>query len=274
MSQLILHKGGRYVSREALDHVWCPEPGELGPKHVPVSHARVADIVREQIDIILGLPIKREMYGLAQKNQQLFGVYVLDTGNPEHGLAVGYRNSVNLTLSMAGVAGQGVFVCDNLALVGDTQKAVRRHIADAENEFKRKLAEVLKQAIDAYFAMACTQAGMAEISLTEVRGAEFIGRGLYQGILTPQQASLAFEAWRRNQHGHGRTLWGVYNAFTYALTRGSPINLMQSASDVHGYFLNYLEELGGSAVALDPARIMPLWWATFNRRATLPGHQG
>lgn len=258
MQQLVMHTGGDYVNREDLELQWCPGKYELGPKHVPVSHSTVANIVEDEISKILGLRIKSEKFGLAQRGQQMFGIYVLDTGHSDHGMAVGFRNSVNLTLSLSGVGGQNVFVCDNLSLVGDTQKAVRRHIAEAEAEFRLKLAEVLIQAVPAYVQMGRVQAGMAEVAVSEGRGAEIIGRGLYGAVLTPQQTTLACEAWRRNEHGHGRTLWGVYNAFTFGLHRGSPLNLIESAAEVHSFFLRELQSVGGRAANLSATQVMPL----------------
>jgi hypothetical protein len=259
MNGLMMHTlDGKYVDRESLELQWCPEKYELGNQHVPVSHSQAADIVQSEIERILGLKIRSEAFGLAQKGAQMFGVYTLETGNSEHGLSIGFRNSVNRTFALSALAGQKVFVCDNSAMVGETEKAVRRHTTEVEKEFRERLAEVLISAVPAYIQMARAQAGMSEVQISENRGAEIIGRGLYQDALKPQQATLACEAWRRNEHGHGRTLWGVYNAFTFGLHRGSPVNLVESAAEVHNFFLRELQAVGGHSVNLAASRIMPL----------------
>jgi hypothetical protein len=94
-----------------------PEPVALGPNHKPVPHIVLVDGLLNEIDRRGFVPVKTQ-FALGHKGDALFGVIDLQGKFSDRSMAIGFRNSVDQSLGIQGVAGSHVFVCDNLALSG------------------------------------------------------------------------------------------------------------------------------------------------------------
>src|SRR4051794_20083672 len=111
-THLMLHSGGREVSRSELALVPTPEPTATW---FPVGHARFVDTVSSTL-ANCGFSISRERYALARDDGRLFGTLDLDVPIlSDVSLAVGIRNSLDKSFPLGFCAGSRVFVCDNLA---------------------------------------------------------------------------------------------------------------------------------------------------------------
>lgn len=126
-STLMLHRGAREVSRDFLKHLPLPQP--QGPRHIPVGHAQLLDMVTQNL-ADSGFEVTRERFGLSRDSGKLFAVIDLSARvNDAAGgitLACGIINSVNCTLSAKLALGSRCFCCDNLSLSGEVLLA-RKH---------------------------------------------------------------------------------------------------------------------------------------------------
>ena len=96
-----------------------PAPVSLGRFHRPIPHVDVIDALHAEADRRV-LRIIREEWALAKNDQRLFGVVEFDGTREGHAWSFGLRNSNDCSIALQGVAGDRTFVCDNLALSGQS----------------------------------------------------------------------------------------------------------------------------------------------------------
>jgi hypothetical protein len=85
---------------------------------------------------------------------------------------------------------------------------------------------------------------MREIPCNVRRGYALLGVALGEGVLTPTQASVAYQDWREPRHEEfsDRNLWSLYNCATEGLKKGQPGRLMDRHAKNHDYFTQFLGE--------------------------------
>ncbi len=151
-SVLIAHKGAHAIDREGL--ALLPTPPPQGPKHVPVPHIELVDLITAEAQR-LGLRIGKERFAVGRSKDEgrypgtaLFGV--MDFRAPEgasRSRSIAFRASNWRELGIRLVAGQRVFCCDNMALSGDEVVLSRRHTSglDLERELREGFERFLEQ---------------------------------------------------------------------------------------------------------------------------------
>jgi hypothetical protein len=133
-AKLIAHTGAQIVTREELANYATPEATET---FKPVSHAQLVETLT-QVMQDRGLHIEREQF--AVQNHKLFGTFDLTWQKmEEYGAAVGFRHANDKSMPIQIAVGARVFVCDNMAFLGELIHT-RRHTA------KLDLAEELDRA--------------------------------------------------------------------------------------------------------------------------------
>ena len=123
-STLILHKGAKACTRDDLDLIPMPEKTAT---YQPVSHYQLANrLLTISQDIMSGFTLSGEKYGIARDGNQLFAVLQFRNTHEDIGLALGFRNSYDKSMSVGFACGASVFCCDNMALTGDIV-VMRKH---------------------------------------------------------------------------------------------------------------------------------------------------
>ena len=218
------------------------------PQHTrswkPVPYGDAIGFLKTTIDRVLPYDLESEEYGLSKDGQQMFGVMTLDTGDRDQGMAVGIRQSYNQSLALGIVVGAQVFVCDNLMFNGTAFKVVRKNTVNVWGDF-RHLVNLQVGASQAHYeTMQWETHEMKRIPVSQDRGHELLGRALGQGILTPTQATVAFQDWReaRHQEFEPRNLWSLYNCMTEGLKKGRPATIMDRYAAAHD-FVNGLKAI-------------------------------
>ena len=178
-----------------------------------------------------------EHYGLNKKGDQLFAHFSYDTGDAETGLAIGFRSSYNKSLAPAVCGGADVFVCDNLCFSGDAFMIVHKNTTNVWADFRALVSAQVAGALGHHTSM---QADVAKLKATpcEVRrGYSFLGVMQGEGLLTANQATVAFQDWTTPRHEEfaDRNMWGLYNAVTEGLKKGSPGRTIERHADAHGF---------------------------------------
>lgn len=204
-----------------------PEPAARGSVHEPIPHHLLASAIRVEA-MERGYDVRSMQLALGMEGSALFGVMDLMPAGvvaaSDHGLSIGFRNSTNSTLAIKVVAGARVFVCDNLALSGDTIALLRRNTRglDLEVALKAGFDKFLQHAsaLDLHImrmqATAITDMA-AKARIFDVFSQRVLPVHLFDDVdrnyFTPQDNMTDCTP---------RTEWGLHNAFTRALKALGP----------------------------------------------------
>ena len=161
----------------------------------PVANRDFIDLVRDSVTRIMRTPIKSESYGLSQKDQQMFGYFVLDQGAADTGLSIGFRNSYNKSLPAGLVMGMNVFVCDNLCFSGSDAHIIRKHTKNVHRELAQKIHGAMQGAEAAYRAQREDANAMKRVAVDRDMGYGLLGMALGHGLVKQQQLTPALDDW-------------------------------------------------------------------------------
>lgn len=137
-STLVLHRGGKEATLEEVKAV--PTPGET-KSYMPLPHYELAvNTMRigEEMLSVRGFKVDKAQFGLDKDGARMFGVVSFANGVQGMGLAVGFRNSYDKSMSAGFAIGGRVFVCDNLAMAGELV-VMRRHTGGIIDELRDRL---------------------------------------------------------------------------------------------------------------------------------------
>ena len=112
---LIIHAGANAISYEELRAVVTPEGTET---HIPVPHHEIVELMRYTLGFF-GHEIAEEHHAITPDGARYFGMLTLRSNYGDYGDLVGLRNSHDKTFPIGIAFGSRVFVCDNLAFIGD-----------------------------------------------------------------------------------------------------------------------------------------------------------
>jgi hypothetical protein len=230
MSTSTLSHGARnqrseLVTLDALRRL--PEPPALGRLHKPVPHHVLVSALHEELSR-RHYTIEREQLALSRTSAALFGVMDLRIAGAEglaaHGLAFGFRNAIDQQFGIRAVAGQRVFVCDNLRLSGDLIAISRK------NTTRLDLGDALALGVDKFTAhSAALEIQVARLEATTVTDGEAkrIVYDLFAARILPVRLfddvhRFYFQPGAEMTDCAPRTLAGLHNACTRAARDLSP----------------------------------------------------
>lgn len=235
MNGLMLHCGSSEVSLDALRAVPVPPHTETWR---PMAYGDMVDFVKSAITRAVGTEIVSEGYGLNKAGDQMFGLLTLDVGDEEGGLSIGLRSSLNKSLAPAVACGRQVFVCDNLCFSGSAFKVVRKNTKNVWEDFRCLVNAHVGDALGHYEDMKADTEILKAKPCNERRGYAMLGVALGEGIITPNQATVAYSDWKDPRHADfsDRNLWGLYNAVTEGLKKGAPGRILDRHAKAHDWF--------------------------------------
>ncbi|MCP4500306.1 MAG: DUF932 domain-containing protein, partial [Deltaproteobacteria bacterium] len=151
MANLLMHCGGREVTRDDVVHAPTPERTNTW---VPVAHNRLLELAQSTIEA-QGYAVTNEAHGLWGDGARYFGLMELVGGdtNDDYSLVLGLRNSHDKTFPASLALGSQVLVCDNLSFFGEVV-LTRRHTRFIE----RDLPGIVTQAVGRLSEMRTQQA--------------------------------------------------------------------------------------------------------------------
>jgi hypothetical protein len=146
-----------------------------------------------------------------------FGLLSLKSPYGDYTDTLGLRNSADKSFPIGIAFGSRVFVCDNLAFIGD-QVIKRKHTVKAKRELPGLVTEIVQplqvhriaqnQKLLAYQASPITDA-IADHAILDMYRKEIIG---------VQRIADVLEQWERPTHDWGpKSAWRLFNAATFAL---------------------------------------------------------
>lgn len=209
---LIIHAGGYEASLEQVAAVVTPDPQE---NWVPVSHIKLIETAQEYF-AATGLRVVKEQHCLAREGNRYFGLFQVETGNPEYDLAIGLRNAHDKSYAAGLCVGSAVFVCDNLAFSSEIVLG-RKHTKYIE----RDLPELVGRAVGALTEQRVEQDKRIEL----YKATGLTDKDAYAGIieLLKQRAIIGKDVddivreWdkpRYEEFADERNVWRLFNAVT------------------------------------------------------------
>ena len=234
---LILHKGAKACTRDDLDLIPMPQKTET---YQPVSHYGLANrLLTISQDIMSGFTLSGEKYGIARDGNQLFAVLQFRNTHEDMGLALGFRNSYDKSMSVGFACGASIFICDNMALTGDIV-VMRKHTKLVWEELEERAISACYRAIQNYRQVVLDAGMFKALPMDTDAGFSHLGRLYGHDLLGPRQMSVAKEQWLKPSHEvfAPRTGWSLYNAVTEALKSCTPTDIMERHIDLHRYFKN------------------------------------
>jgi hypothetical protein len=210
---LMLHAGAEAVSYDQLRAITTPEGTAT---HLPVPHHEVVELVRYTLGFY-GHEITDEAHALTADGARYFGLMSLRSPYGDYTDTVGLRNSHDKSFPIGIAFGSRVFVCDNLAFIGD-HVIRRKHTVKAKRELPGLVTEIVQplqaqriaqnQKLLAYHHAPLTDAAADHAILTMYR----------EDIIGVQRIADVVEQWERPSHDWGdKTAWRLFNAATFAL---------------------------------------------------------
>jgi len=212
-SMLIAHSGSEIVTREQLRAL--PKPTALGVYHAPIAHVELIEMLEQRLKVTLGATITSEQFSIKRNAAILFGVLNLSYGErSDYSAAIGLRHANDMSLSHQFVCGTHVFVCDNMALRGDTIFLKRKHTfnLDLAQEIDAGLAEFKLQ----YTALDDRIVHLKSLTLTDDNAKARMLDIFHKGIVPVKYLDKVYDEYLTPSHDEfkPRTLWSLHNAFT------------------------------------------------------------
>lgn len=248
MSNLCLHTGGIAVDYNKLGNFTPPEPTKT---YTPMSHVELASMVKEAATRLLPeMELISEDYGVSPKSgensgNRMFGVLTYEVpGCSDMGLSLGMRNSYDQSLSVGVCSGSKVFVCDNLAFVGNV-KVARKHTGELHAQMEKLISYSISQSPKHFQQVLEDRKELQNISLNDDQAWSILGVAYGRELIKPRQLLLAMRAWQEPPQDafRPRNAWSLYNAFTEALKSSSALDVMESHIDIHDFFMEFTEEI-------------------------------
>jgi hypothetical protein len=239
MNGLLAHCGADIVTR---DMVFDIEPPEHTRSWKPVAYRDAVLTLHDTIDKVLGMQVVHEEFALNKKGTQMFHVARVEHGNEEAGLSIGLRQSYDKSLALGVVAGAQVFVCDNLCFTGSDFQIMRKNTTNVWDDFTALIRAQVRNSLGAFERMTVDIEALKAVPCSLRRGFATLGVLQGEGLLKPQQATVAYGDWAEPRHEEfaDRNLWGLYNAITEGLKKGGAGSVIDRHIDVHHWFRNEL----------------------------------
>jgi hypothetical protein len=218
----------------------------MGRLHKPIPHHILIDTVLDQV-ADRGWSVAKQQFAVARKGRMLFATMDLrgpkgDVTNAETGdgssAAFGFRSSVNQTFAIRGVAGQRVWLCDNLCMSG-SEFVMRHKLTKLLN-----LPFLVSGALNKFIEQTETLLGdIEEMRNTVIADREAKVRifdVFNQGALPLHMFDDVSQLYFRPQDEHPdcqpRTAWGLHNACTRAIKLLNPARQFTAGVDVSRIF--------------------------------------
>jgi len=221
-ANLILHCGAHAVDRAVLENVPTPRATATWQ---PVAHIDLLTTVEDQLNGF-GLQVVEEAHGLTHDGKRYFGLLQVANGRDtqEYALVLGLRNSHDKVLPAGLVAGSQVFVCDNLAFMGEI-KVFRKHTRFCLRDLPGMISDALGGLRNLWRRQDDRILTFKAHELPDHDAHDLIIHALDAGVICGEKVPALLEQWRNPKHEEfqPRTLWSWFNATTEILKGNLPL---------------------------------------------------
>lgn len=211
--ELNLHSGGELITLDELHEVKTPEATRT---HHPIPHYQVVDMVKYSLGYY-GHEITDEAHAIDKGGLRYFGLLTLHSPAGDYATTVGLRNSADKSFPIGISFGSRVFVCSNLAFVGE-KVIKRRHTPNAKRDLPALVAEAIEPLHQARLAMSEQYDRFKAHEMGDYEADATIMRMYRDGVINVQRIANVANAWDDPPYDWGeKSAWRLFNATTYAL---------------------------------------------------------
>jgi hypothetical protein len=218
-ANLILRCGAERVEREQVNAVLAPEATAT---YTPLPHSGLIDLVTQNIRTA-GYEITGEAHALTKEGARYFGLFEIEptreelTGlvNADYSLVLGLRNSHDKSLPAGLVLGSQVLVCDNLSFSGEI-KLARKHTPNLVRDLTELIVGACGRVAEKYKQNDRRFDAYKHVELDDRDTHDTVIRALDAGAICGSHVTKVLAEYRTPRHPEfaGKTVWGLYNAFT------------------------------------------------------------
>jgi len=244
-SAVLSHNGTVPVTLAELEKL--PQPKPQGPRHQPVKHALFVNELRKQI-AERGYIVHREQLSLDHNGVRMFGALdmvpagaekLVGKGDTTEGMSVGLRHANDRTLSVGLIAGARVFVCDNMAFVGDMVLLRRKHTTNMDLPIE--IHDALDRLFEKYQKVEDFNTKLKNVDVNDTWARDVIYKAFLDEKLLavghlPTVHGWYFEPPAGAIDVQTRTAWGLYNSFTRVIKDLAPYRQQDTTVDVSNFF--------------------------------------
>lgn len=211
---LMLHAGAEPVEHSALAAIPVPEATE---SHVPIPHHDFLDFVTMALQI-KGHEIVSQEFGVTSDGMRFFGVLQLASKYGDYIDVVGLRNSNDKAFPVGVSYGSQVFVCDNLAFVGDNV-VKRRHTAKLLRDLPGLVMEMIAPLADEREKQHQTIALYKDTDIGPQVADHIFVEAFRNGVLPWAHIQRALTEWENPTYDDFamRNAWSIFNAITHCM---------------------------------------------------------
>jgi hypothetical protein len=210
---LLLHAGAEVVDYDQLRTLPTPDHTLT---HVPIAHSAVVDMVKYSLGFY-GHDVVQEDYGVTPDGMRFFGALSLESTYGDYADTIGLRNSHDKKFPIGISFGSRVFVCDNLAFVGDTV-IKRRHTANAKRDLPGIVAGVVEPLREKRMAQQVQFERYRATEMSDEAVNQVIMALYRRGSITVTKIADVLANFENPPFDWGaRTAWRLFNAVTLAL---------------------------------------------------------
>jgi hypothetical protein len=211
-----------------IKRIDTPEP--CGRFH-PIPHAQLYDTACEFLTSG-GYEIKSEQHAVTADGSLYFGLMDIGNGsnNSDFGRMVGLRNSHNKKFAASLVAGNRVFVCDNLSFTGEI-KVGRKHTRHILRDLPRLINLATAKMSEAWVNQEERVSAYRECDLTRPEVHDIVCQALRAGSLPSSKIGAVLKEYNEPRHKEfePRTAWSLFNAVT-EVGKGWPVSTLADRS--------------------------------------------
>tara|TARA_R100000664_G_scaffold1110_1_gene2980 strand:- start:5681 stop:6412 length:732 start_codon:yes stop_codon:yes gene_type:complete len=236
-NKLMVHCGGINANYNEVCSVPLPQETET---YVPVPYKDIIDNTKEVADTLLkGYEYDSSQYALSGKDKdgnynKFFGVHYYKGDNEEMHQAIGMRSSYDKSMANGVCAGARIFVCDNMAFVGEIT-IMRKHTKNVLQDLQDQLVNALYRANKSFTDIVEDTRIMKDTPINKDEAYEFIGKARGYKLLSANQSNEAYKNWDKPpfEEFEKSNMWSLYNACTEALKTSPPNKIIEKHIALH-----------------------------------------
>jgi hypothetical protein len=209
----MIHAGAAPATYDELRALQTPDGTDT---HVPVAHHEIVELIRYTLGFY-GHEIAEEHHAVTPDGARYFGLLSLRSPYGDYTDTVGLRNSHDKSFPIGIAFGSRVFVCDNLAFIGD-HVIRRKHTSKAKRELPGLVTEIVRPLQAERLAQNKKLLAYQDTTLTDAQADHLVLEMYRHDVIGLHGIPLVLKHYESPPHDWGNpTAWRLFNAATLAL---------------------------------------------------------
>lgn len=231
MNGLMIHAGGKEIEYPELEMVETPVGSG---RWQPIPHKTLFDLATQTIRDN-GMTIDSFRMGLAKDGARFFALMNIHSDTTGYQLTTGLRNSHDKMFPAGMVVGTRCFVCDNLAFSGEIQIA-RKHTIHIMDDLPGLVIGAVGKLTMVKERQDQRILAYQGFGIDDFDAHDMIIKSVDYGVIPNQSIPAVLKEWRTPTFPdfEARTLWSLFNAFTFVQKRFPVAELSKRTIKLHG----------------------------------------